>query len=640
MIQIESLIIYGKNGKHRVLPFNIGKVSLIVGKSKTGKSAIGDIIDYCMGSSECNIAEGVIRENVSWYALLLKTDAETLLIARKNPSPSNSSNQQVRYSVGVTEIPENVDNMASLSFAEFKTFLNNKIGIGENIHTPLKGQTRRPLSATVRHSLFYCIQNQDEITSQKFIFHNQSKEYVAQSIKDTISYFLGIVNEKEMDLIHEKENLVKELNDLKKNLDEINNIKGDGQRAIGLLAEAVEVGLLSKEEANLETLKIEDVLKEIHEKKQNNSLFINPESTNLPSLQKRMKSKQIEMNNVKIEIMNLEEFFSEFVDYESELKYQEHRLKTVNLFNKADNQDCCPLCSSKIIDSHPTFDQIKESANRLERILSSSGREKPTLRKHIEELASKENSLRKEINNLKIKINSIYEENKRASECSDENARVARVIGRISLWVESTVPPTSDKNNINQKIEILERRLEEIDNLLDVSVLNEKREFVLSKLTNWMTDWARNLELEHSEYPFRLDLNKMTVVYDKDRPIRLEEMGSAYNWLGCHLITLLSLHKHFVIEKRPVPRFLFFDQPSQVCFPSDSCEYDLESVKKVFNFIFERVSELEGKMQVIIVEHADLEETWYKEAIIEKWQDSGALIPEDWITKEELFPEY
>ena len=38
-MQIRELVLYGYNGKVRHLPFNIGAVNVITGKSKSGKSA-------------------------------------------------------------------------------------------------------------------------------------------------------------------------------------------------------------------------------------------------------------------------------------------------------------------------------------------------------------------------------------------------------------------------------------------------------------------------------------------------------------------------------------------------------------------------------------------------------------------------
>lgn len=91
MMQIRELVIYGLNGQVRHLPFQLGKVNIISGKSKSGKSAVGDIIDYCLGGSSCDIADGVIRENVSWYGLLLQFDSERVFVARQNPPPGQQS---------------------------------------------------------------------------------------------------------------------------------------------------------------------------------------------------------------------------------------------------------------------------------------------------------------------------------------------------------------------------------------------------------------------------------------------------------------------------------------------------------------------------------------------------------------------
>lgn len=84
MMQIRELVLYGRNGKVRHLPFSLGTVNIITGKSKSGKSAVGDIIDYCMGGLSCNIADGVVRDTVDWYGLLLQFEDERVFVARKN----------------------------------------------------------------------------------------------------------------------------------------------------------------------------------------------------------------------------------------------------------------------------------------------------------------------------------------------------------------------------------------------------------------------------------------------------------------------------------------------------------------------------------------------------------------------------
>src|SRR5271154_7205694 len=84
-LQIAKLILYSNKGQVRELVFRIGALNILTGASKTGKSAIIDIIDYCTGRSECNVAEGVIRRYVGWYAILFQLNGGQILIARRNP---------------------------------------------------------------------------------------------------------------------------------------------------------------------------------------------------------------------------------------------------------------------------------------------------------------------------------------------------------------------------------------------------------------------------------------------------------------------------------------------------------------------------------------------------------------------------
>lgn len=149
-----------------------------------------------------------------------------------------------------------------------------------------------------------------------------------------------------------------------------------------------------------------------------------------------------------------------------------------------------------------------------------------------------------------------------------------------------------------------------------------------------MTKWAEELQLEHSDSPYRLDLNKMTVVVDKsDRPVPLKQLGSGSNWVGVHLITYFALQYYFIESNRPVPRFLFLDQPSQVYFPSelDEQKIDEDEVNKMYKFIIDRTEELHGQLQVIVVDHTAGEEDQSHQFVTESWwKDDKKLIPDDW----------
>ena len=120
----------------------------------------------------------------------------------------------------------------------------------------------------------------------------------------------------------------------------------------------------------------------------------------------------------------------------------------------------------------------------------------------------------------------------------------------------------------------------------------------------------------------------------------MDRMGSGANWLGCHLIAHLALHTWFVRKDRPVPRFLFLDQPSQVYFPAERDvggsmavleDEDRLAVLRIFELIRDVVAVLDGGFQVIVTEHADPTEDWYQASVVERWRNGAALIPSEWL---------
>ena len=64
---IKAIIIFNKNGEKRVVPLEQG-VNIITGESKTGKSALVEIIDYCLCSTRCTIPRQNNRLFVSLYS--------------------------------------------------------------------------------------------------------------------------------------------------------------------------------------------------------------------------------------------------------------------------------------------------------------------------------------------------------------------------------------------------------------------------------------------------------------------------------------------------------------------------------------------------------------------------------------------
>jgi hypothetical protein len=162
---------------------------------------------------------------------------------------------------------------------------------------------------------------------------------------------------------------------------------------------------------------------------------------------------------------------------------------------------------------------------------------------------------------------------------------------------------------------------------------------MLSNIGRQMSEWAQRL-LEHAEYPLRIDLRRLNIVADTDNgPLPMDMMGSGENWVGYHLVAHLALHQWFTRKQRPVPRFLFLDQSSEAYFPSDDYGEDLielppsrdrDSVTAMFRLIFDVIEALSPHFQILLTEHANLREVWFRNAVRETWRSGNALVPIEW----------
>lgn len=637
MMQIRELVLYGYNGKVRHLPFSLGQVNIITGRSKSGKSAVGDIIDYCLGGNSCNIADGVVRDNVAWYGLLLQFEHERMFVARKNPDKDQQSTGYCYFEVGEKiEVPEECDFESNANVAGIEEELTGRIGISENLNVPPEGQSRLPLSANIRHALYYCIQGQDEIAAKNFLFHHQSDDFITQAIKDTLPYFLGAISEEALALENERYILSRKLKLEKRKLEENRHLMGGGsERAIALIGEARQAGIIDSS-IQIDYQNYQEMCSILQDAMNwlPSDVSFGSGMDRLTFLQSILQEIQDEYDEIGSSIDNAKRFAGETSGYFDEAQHQKMRLESIGLFEQLDfNPGRCPFCSGALGQPLPSVEMMKASIDNLDKSISNVTREQPKLRAFISELEQEQQKKREEIGLIKAEIDGLYQQQDEKKRLRDINARRGKVIGRISLWVESVESDTTSKKQ-EQIVKEIEERIKEIDDILDRDSVEERKQSALSRIQGDMTNWARELRLEHCDSPYRLDLNKVTVVVDKpERPVPLKQLGSGSNWVGVHLITFFALQRFFIGANRPVPRFLFLDQPSQVYFPSelDEKQIDWDEVNKMYQFIIDHTNELNGKLQVIVVDHANMKEELFRKFICENWWlIDNNLIPKDW----------
>jgi len=645
-IQILNISVYSHQGDRRDVPLRPGEVNVITGSSKSGKSSLVDIVDYCFGSKECDVPEGPIRRKVSWFGLHLKLENGQAFIARRCPDASAVSSEDCFVEVaGEVDIPPFEKLRQTTNTQGLKSLLAGWCSIGDNRFDPPTGQTREPLIVTIRHPLALCFQPQGEIIRKDQLFHGASDNFVAQSIKDSLPFLLGAVDD---DYVRKNEQLRRlrgELRGLLRRLAELNALRGDGvSKASSLLAQARNVGLTSSVAKSWD--EVIRVIKNLSSSRLDETDFEQPDLTEYNRLSELRGTLNEQHAMIQEEISLIRAFESAEVGFSREAKEQQARLSSIQIFDAAP-LDACPLCSHRYDKENqiPDVPEISSALQKVSKKLESVTKGTGQIEKAIGELESRLEGVRQELAANRVEMEAVRRTNDLLQAIQDESTRRAHVLGRISLCAES-LPEVPDSTSLTQQIASLENDCAALEEELSAEVIQERIQSILSIIGNRMTTAAQSLKLEHSTFPLRFDLKKLTIVADTvDGPVPMTRMGSGENWVGYHLIVHLELHSWFVERNRPTPRFLFLDQPSQVYFPPEVDEEgkfanagddDREAVKRMFKYIFDGVAKLAPDFQVIITEHADLSEQWYQDAVVERWRGGVKLIPEEWPRYDDL----
>ena len=82
------------------------------------------------------------------------------------------------------------------------------------------------------------------------------------------------------------------------------------------------------------------------------------------------------------------------------------------------------------------------------------------------------------------------------------------------------------------------------------------------------------------------------------------------------------------------------DQPSQAHFPAEQDEAglidglpdeDQAAVRQLYRLLHDYCGELAPHMQIIVVDHVEMLDDWFKDAVVERWRDGSALVPQSWL---------
>lgn len=633
-MRLADLVLYSYGSSIRRLRFETDGLNIITGESKSGKSAIIHIVDYCMGSDECHVPLGIIREKVEWYALRIVAGGSNIFIARKNPAPGRKSSAEIFLDFrDDDEIPEKEQLLVNSNTDGLRRALGSLVGIRENLHVPPPGQTRAALEANFRHAIIYCFQDQSLIDNKNQLFYSQNDPWVAQAIKDTLPFFLGAVDEDELLKQTQLGLLRRRLRQLEQQLAlAVSWKEASVERGQAYLAEARQVRLVGSDIRPIDPAMVFDTLRSISQMQLEDFEFINAddELIRLEEIRDGLRTEYFAV------VKRIEDALSLSIsqrDYGTELLEQKARLSL--LPDEWPDEIVCPICNSHVPEAEVAVENLLADIDDVARRIADLQAHGPRLQAHISELEKRQSTLRGRIMESQAQINRIVEQTEALRSARDLRARQARVQGRVSAFLEQQAS-ADEQTVLEHNVDELRRTVARLESDTEGDNYYDRLKNAEVNLEDKVTTYSRELELEHARGRTRIDIRKLTVVSETPLgSIPLEDMGSGDNWVGCHVASHMALHTWFRERSRPVPSFVIFDQPSKAHYPPEANDLgaieddDRKSVVRLFRFLFEKTS-MSSPFQTIVLDHADEKEPWFQDSVIERWRQGKKLIPEDW----------
>ncbi|EPD38686.1 hypothetical protein HMPREF9701_03447 [Delftia acidovorans CCUG 274B] len=369
-MQIKSIVLYHRDGRVRELNFRIGALNIITGESRTGKSALIDIVDYCLGRSSFNVFEGVNRDVVAWYAVMLSLGGSEVFVAKPAPKENATSQSSVYLQIGSELSPPRIDRLKTNANDEgLIRQLSDIIRMSPNMSVPGESHSRDAFEATIDHTKFYLFQEQGEIANRAFLFHRQNEPFLPQAIKDSLPYLLGAEPEDRLALVREERELRRSLKLYERRAREVSAVgSAELSQCKQLVDEAKSVGLVP---AEADALTLDQARAHLERAKSwSPNTVSNLEASNDSQLELN-----IQLDRARAEYSDLYDALVQARSFELEAKRfdqavgeQADRLKAVEILAVgAPETDACPLCGGA--HAVPQATVLRESLSTLQRNL-------------------------------------------------------------------------------------------------------------------------------------------------------------------------------------------------------------------------------------------------------------------------------
>ena len=684
-LKIQKIILYPKNRDltPRVIKFEENKINVITGYSHRGKSAIIHIIDFCLGSDDCNVPIGKIRDLVDKFAIIANLGDKCIFIGRDNPD--NLSKTTVMYyelfdreenmTFSLEKWIEDADKFKS-NRDQIKRYLGELSGlknIAEKDHDKTLSGFDAP--ASFRDMSAFQFQPQNIIANPTTIFYNTDSFEHLKRLKTLFPLVLGYKSYEMLQLEREIDILDKDERDKQSKLDDIKRQYENWQADIyQYYTKAIGLGL-TKADIDIKTAKV-DMIKEelvsVSKSIEQNDFFKEGSSFRYSERLESLDAERIVLVRMldlaKVDLLKIEKFDKAKEEYIQDVAGEiDIRLRPVDWFLEQKGTNICPFCESYTDKAVDELLFLKEEQLTNKIILQESNSRAFSFEKEKADLRNRIGQLEKEIkqyeNNIQILIKEDEAKYKQFQDVYEFAGKLKHVIENLDK-----ISPSGD---LAIELEQLKKKIAE--KRVQLNKLREKfdKQACLNRVTMAISNYIKLLPIEDRESrKVHLDPDQSVSIKIEDTVNQtmayLSKLGSGANHMCYHLATLLGLHEYFL--KLPgsrkvnyIPSFLVLDQPSQVYFPEKfpdtqtvntlgtkekrKISEDISNTTAIFQTCSQFCVKNDFKTQIIILEHAP-ESTWKDVEhihLVEEWRGHlddkediafNALIQSDWLQNE------
>lgn len=317
---IDKLLLWLKNGKLRTLSFSNDKVNVITGNSKTGKTAILEIIDYCLcGSKETVvISYEHIAENVAWYGIRFFINDKVYTIARGEITEKGRFSKDYYFSQ-TGEIPEWP--CVKMEEPQIKAILEQEFSIDNEITVSYGGKSvRKNTKLSFRYFLMFNTLSKDIIDNGKSFFDKMHIERYRDVWPQIFDLALGVINFEALQMQKKIDEIQQEIYVLE--IDKRKSVKRQEvykESISSLVKQAKEAGLINEDLALSDAF---EVLKNLL--KDNNQGFANDFS-----VEQEYERLQQQHDGLSLQLTKLQRFKKSYNKYRDNLREEKEALQPI-----------------------------------------------------------------------------------------------------------------------------------------------------------------------------------------------------------------------------------------------------------------------------------------------------------------------